>query len=170
MLDWMTTVRSYEESDRSALLRLISALQNHIASLDPLRRQKSSKDFDVGAYVANMLERVQRERGCILVAEENDTPVGCIVGVIPSPTSETLLESYPVSEGVILELVVEKGNRGSGIGSELMRAMETYFREEGCEQIRVSCFAPNTQAHRFYEASGYEDRNIEMVKRLSQLQ
>lgn len=51
-----------------------------------------------------------------------------------------------------------------------MEAMEEYFREQECEFVRVSCFAPNTDAHRFYEKSGYEDRNIEMVKRLRGLQ
>ena len=44
--------------------------------------------------------------------------------------------------------------------------MEEEFRTQGCEGIRVGCFAPNTDTHAFYEKCGYVDRYIEMLKKL----
>ena len=166
MLEPMAAIRPYTETDHAGLLRLIRELQDHISSLDPLRRLKSGNGFDVEAYMTNTMEKVRKERGCILVADDGNGIIGCVIGIIPSPSPEQSLESPPILEGVILELIVARKHRGSGVGSMLMEAMEQYYREEGAEYSRVSCFAPNEDAHRFYGACGYGDRNIEMLKSL----
>ena len=158
--------RSYEASDHEALLYLINGLQSYIASLDHLHRQKSGNDFDAENYVARMLQKVSDNEGEIFIAETDKEVVGCIVGYIPRPSKEDLLESYPAKEGVILELIVSEQMRGSGIGSELMKAMEEYFREKGCVFVRVTCFAPNIDAHTFYQKHGYGERSIDMLKKL----
>jgi ribosomal protein S18 acetylase RimI-like enzyme len=159
-------IRPYRQEDRENLIRLIVQLQEHIASLDPYHRQKSGSDFDVEVYVEKTLRKVQEEHGAIFVAETDNEIAGCIIGCIPEPSDADMLESYPVKEGSILELIVSEKSRGSGLGSELMKVMEEYFLQEGCKFARVACFAPNVDAHTFYEKYGYGDRNTDMLKRL----
>lgn len=160
------TLRPYRPTDRSSIIHLITQLQEHIALLDPFRRQKSGRDFNAAMYVEKTLKKIEEEHGTIFVAEIGDEIAGCIIGCIPEPSSADLLESYPVKEGSILELIVSEKSRGSGLGSNLMKAMEEYFLQAGCNFSRVACFAPNVDAHIFYEKYGYGDRNIDMLKRL----
>ncbi len=47
-------------------------------------------------------------------------------------TREELLELVPYKRGVVLELVVENGYRGKGIGTLLMEKIESYFKQKGC--------------------------------------
>lgn len=162
----MKTIRQYRQEDCDNVERLIVQLQETIASIDPFHRQKTGSDFDVKAYMKKTLERVEDECGAIFVAESDGKIVGCIIGCIPEPSEEDLLESHPVKEGMILELIVAEESRRSGLGSELMNAMETYFKKSGCIFVRVACFAPNVDAHRFYKKCGYGDRNIDMLKKL----
>jgi len=162
----MKNIRPYRQEDRKNLVRLIVQLQEHIAALDPYHRQKSGDDFDAEEYVEKTLKRVQEKHGAIFVAETDNEIAGCIIGCIPEPSDSDLLESYPVKEGSILELIVSEKSRGSGLGSELMKVMEEYFLKFGCKFSRVACFAPNVDAHIFYEKYGYGDRNIDMLKKL----
>ncbi|MDD5750975.1 MAG: GNAT family N-acetyltransferase [Candidatus Peribacteraceae bacterium] len=162
----MNDIRPYRPEDRKNLVRLIAQLQEHIAALDPYHRQKSGRDFDAEAYVEKTLKKVQEEHGAIFVAETDGEISGCIIGCIPEPSDADMLESYPVKEGSILELIVAEKSRGSGLGSDLMKAMEEYFLKCGCKFSRVACFAPNADAHIFYEKYGYGDRNIDMLKKL----
>ena len=160
------TLRPYRPTDRSAIIRLITQLQEHIALLDPYRRQKSGHDFDTATYVENTLKKVKEENGAIFVAEIDNDIAACIIGCIFKPSAEDLLESYPMKEGSILELIVSEKSRGSGLGSKLIKAMEDYFLRTGCTFSRVACFAPNLETHIFYGKCGYEDRNIELLKKL----
>ncbi|MDD5103770.1 MAG: GNAT family N-acetyltransferase [Candidatus Peribacteraceae bacterium] len=162
----MKIIRLYRREDHENLIHLIVQLQEHIASLDPYHRQKSGSDFDAEAYVKKTLKKVQEEHGAIFVAKTDGEISGCIIGCIPEPSDADMLESYPVKEGSILELIVAEKSRGSGLGSELMKVMEEYFLKCGCKFSRVACFAPNADAHIFYKKYGYGDRNIDMLKRL----
>ncbi len=142
------------------------ALQRHIAQIDPLKRQRSVSDFDATAYIDHLLQRIESANGVLLVALEAEVPVGFVAGIIPVETESDLLEHYPTKEGTIVELVVTEEQRGKNIGSDLLKAVEEYFKQEGCDSIRVGCFSPNTGAHMFYEKCGYSDRYIEMLKSL----
>lgn len=160
------SIRQFRPEDREDLAMLIVQLQEYIASLDTYHRQKSGRDFNAATYVEKTLKKVKDEHGTIFVAEIDNEIAGCIIGCIPEPSSTDLLESYPVKEGSILELIVSEKTRGSGVGSELMKVMEDYFLREGCKFSRVECFAPNIDAHTFYEKCGYGDRSIDMMKKL----
>lgn len=159
-------IRRYDPPDRPVLEKLMMELQQHIADLDPHKRNRPASDFDVSAYVTHMLTDVEREQGRIMVADLDGVPVGFIVGTIPAPDKEDLLDHYPSKEGKIDELIVSAEHRGKDIGKLLVKAMEDYLQEQGCEYIRVGVFAPNTSAHRFYEKCGYTDRYTEVLKKL----
>jgi GNAT superfamily N-acetyltransferase len=59
-------------------------------------------------------------------------------------------------EAQIMALVVDEGCRGRGIGSALMRHAERWAADHGADTVRVGSRITRTDAHRFYEAIGYE--------------
>lgn len=162
----MTTIRAYAPADRDVLLQLMTELQEHLSTMDPLKRIRSIENFDAAQYIDHLLEKVRHDKGKIFVAEEQDILLGFIAGTIPNEDPDDALDHYPAKEGNIIELVVSQKHRGRGAGRALMEKMETYFRGKNCEYIRVGCFAPNTGTHAFYEKCGYADRYLEMLKKI----
>lgn len=162
----MITVQPYTPEDKDALMRLMIELQGHVASIDPMHRIRTLEDFDTEKYIDDLLRTIERDRGILFVATEDNHLLGFIAGGIPQETEEDLLDHYPVREGKIYELVVSAKHRGQGTGRQLMEKMEEYFKEQNCEFIRVGCLAPNTATHAFYEKCGYNDRYVEMLKKI----
>ncbi len=160
----MLTVQTLSPADHPSIVLLMRELQEHLASIDPLKRIRSLPDFDAEAYVDHLLEQV-KEKGVVLLARDEDAVIGFIAGTIPSEDPDDKLDHYSSKEGKIIELVVSQKYRGQGAGRMLMEKIEEYFRDNGCEYIRVGCFAQNTGTHVFYEKCGYGDRYIEMLKK-----
>lgn len=162
----MISIHPFTPANRMSLISLMAELQEHLATIDPLKRIKTIPDFDAEAYINHLLEQM-KGKGVILIANDGNTVVGFIAGTIPGEDSEDALDHYPAKEGKIVELVVSQIHRGQGTGKLLMEKIEEYFRDNGCEYIRVGCFAQNTGTHAFYKKCGYGDRYIEMLKELS---
>ena len=123
----MIDIRPYNSEDRSALLQLMTELQGHIATLDPLHRLKNIEDFDAEAYIDHLLRQMKEEHGVILIAKEEDEVIGYVVGSIPLASEDDNLDHYPAVEGKVNELVVSEKHRGNNVGRELMRELEQYF-------------------------------------------
>ena len=158
-------VREYQESDRENLVHCIGLLQDYVASLDPLHRMRKLKDFDAHTYVSRSFEQIEENDGAIYVAEDEGKIIGCIIGVVHLDDPENI-ERYPSINGKILELIVLPEYRGQSVGNELMKKVEQYFTSKNCDVITVECFAPNKDAHRFYEKLNYSDRLITLIKPL----
>jgi predicted N-acetyltransferase YhbS len=92
-----------------------------------------------------------RDDHCVLVAELEG---GRVVGWIHACASY-LIEVNPRAE--IGGLVVDEGQRGSGIGKLLMRHAEEWARAKGLEAVSVRSNVIRGDAHRFYERLGYEN-------------
>ncbi|MBU0766222.1 GNAT family N-acetyltransferase [Patescibacteria group bacterium] len=160
-----TTIRKYrEEEDKEEIITLIEELQNHIASIDPLEKNKKMEDFDSNKYFKKLNDEVLQQNGIIIVAVEIDSIIGLAAGVINK--SEDALDHYPAIEGRTLELIVSDNHRRKGVGILLMQAMETYFQDNNCSYARVECFAPNQSAYDFYKKNGYDDRTIDLIKKI----
>ncbi len=163
----MITVRPYQQTDQESLLKLLTELQDHVASIDPEGKQREPAHFDADAYTQHLLKKVSQSEGIIFLAEIDGDIAGCIAGSIPELSEEDLLETYSSREGVIEELIVREQFRGKNIGHVLMQNMEEYFQSNQCEFIRVGVFAPNERAYHFYKKMGYKDRYLEVLKKLS---
>jgi GNAT superfamily N-acetyltransferase len=84
----------------------------------------------------------------VLLAEQSGAVVGWIHG-----SEQELLESGSRCE--ILGLVVTAEHRGTGIGRELVAALERWASGRGLEQISVRSNVLRTESHPFYERLGY---------------
>ncbi len=157
-------IRQYYPKDRLELESLMIGLQQYIADIDPLKRNRSSSDFDCTGYFDYLLSQIENENGSIFVAEDEGIPVGFVAGTVQPDSKSESLGHYPTKEGQVVELIVSEKQRGKQIGKALMEKVETYLKSVGCDSVRVGCFAPNRGAHAFYEKCGYSDRYIEMLK------
>lgn len=63
-------------------------------------------------------------------------------------------------------LVVDKKNRGEGIGRRLEEEVVRLAREHGCDRVVVHCHSRRTEAHAFYRKQGYEESPKYLIKKL----
>lgn len=152
-------------ADRREFVRLMEELQDFLVSVDDLKRERRMPEYGEG-YTERTLQNVSKSNGVVYVAEAEGRIVGLVVGIMPEQTKEQLLEQVPFKRGVVLELVVEDGFRGKGVGTMLMEKMEGYFKQNGCSVSGVDVFFPNKTAYRLYRKLGYRERDIWMTKKL----
>jgi ribosomal protein S18 acetylase RimI-like enzyme len=158
-------IREYQESDRTAFVKLMEQLMDYIASIDDLKRIRRMPEFGE-SYAKRTLQKVAENNGIIYVAELDSEPVGVVVGTILEQSREDQLEHVPSKFGEVLELVVKTGYRGKGVGTTLMNKLEKYFKKNKCNISGVGVLAPNKNAHRLYRKLGYKDRSFYMTKNL----
>jgi predicted N-acetyltransferase YhbS len=99
----------------------------------------------VAARLSRILARSDQQ---FLVAEVEGRPVAWIHMALSE-----IVESEPFV--MIAGLVVDRQNRGNGIGRLLVAQAEKWTREQGCSIVRLSSSATRAAAHQFYEALGY---------------
>lgn len=155
--------KQYRETDFKDLLLCMEGLQDFIVNTDPLKRLRRMKKYGK-YYTENLIKKIDKHDGKIMLAYDNKRVVGCIAGVIEKQSKDDLLECVPTKAGRILELFVSEGIRGHGIGKRMMKQMEEYFERKGCDIVRVEVFEPNHSAHKFYNRAGYSDRSIDLIK------
>ena len=158
-------IRAYRDADRTEFVRLIEELQDYLVSIDDLKRERRMPEYGE-SYTERTLQNVAKNNGIIYVAETEGRVVGLVVGIMPEQTREELLERVPFKRGIVLELVVEGEYRKKGVGTMLMKKMEDFFKQNGCNVSGVDVFSPNKIAYRLYCKLGYRERDIWMTKKL----
>jgi len=71
------------------------------------------------------------------------------------------LETGPFCE--IGGLVVDAGSRGTGIGRQLVEKAKKWTAERSISRLRVRCQVKRTDAHTFYEHTGFEEKKEQKV-------
>lgn len=159
-------IREYRPEDHAAVASLMEELQQHIATIDPLKRNRCGPQYG-SFYTDHLLNNLkEHEKGICLVAVADDMVVGCIVMTIDPQTDIDLLGEFPLKDARITELVVAQDMRSKGVGTLLMEAAEDYARKQNCTCIRTVVFSPNTNAYRFYQKLGFEERCVDVIKTL----
>lgn len=158
-------IRPYHIEDFDILVSLLEQLQDYVSALDTLNMMRRLPEYGKD-YTQRLLERVEKDQGKILLAELNKKPVGMIAGAIREQTPAEQLEKVYAKRGRILELFVEEKARKLGVGKRLMESMEEYLASQGCTVIRIEVFAANQNARDFYDSLGYNDRVVDMMKKI----
>lgn len=130
----MTTIRSARNYDAPALAALCGELG-----------YQATRQQVVARFAAIEMEPTSR----VLVAEDAE---GRIIGWLQVAVHAHLVDD-DVAE--VLGLVVAESARGAGIGTDLLRAAESWARERGAARMRVRSRVERERAHRFYERTGY---------------
>ena len=66
----------------------------------------------------------------------------------------------------ITALVINEGQRRSGVGKDLIKEAERRARRAGAARIELTSAASRSAAHEFYKSAGYEEMSLRFVKRL----
>lgn len=140
------TIRDARADDAPAVARLLTEL---------------GYPSDAGA-VDERLERLQVVGDRVLVAEVD----GDVVGVAHLQVTPALERDRPAAKlGV---LVVDKAQRGRGIGRALVEAAEAEGRMRGCELLFLTTAERRDGAHAFYERVGLEQTGRRYSRTLSE--
>ncbi len=151
----------YEEQYAEQVKDLLVELQEHIALID-----KYQLNF-VGPEYREKYFKFTIKKDKIFLAVENGVVQGLVVGEIKENYSNLDKTMYACpKQGYVDELVVRKGNRGLGIGQSLLNKIESCFKQEGCKYIQLGVFAYNENARKFYKKNGYEERMLNLIKKV----
>jgi GNAT superfamily N-acetyltransferase len=139
------TLRSADVSDSIAIAALMTELGY------------PSKAPDIQRRLTRLLAHADYTA---VVAESKGEVVGLIIVHL-----EHGLE-YDAVDGRIMGLVVDDRWRGRGLGKHLMQHMERWCQERGAGRVLLTSANRRADAHRFYDAIGYERTGIRFMKRL----
>jgi len=64
----------------------------------------------------------------------------------------------------VVNLAIDEGNRGRGLGSEVLDRVRELARERGCDHLKVSCEWDNEGARRFYRDAGLRPKQVDYVQ------
>lgn len=156
----------YDEKYLEDVKDLLVELEEYIISIDKDELDQLHPEYRDKMAILD-LEEVRNFNGKCFLAIEDDKAIGLIMGTIPPYDEYDYLDYKCPKRGEITELVVSQHIRSKGIGKELMRVMEDYFKENGCEYVLVDVFAYNENAIKFYEKSGYHSRMLVDIKKLN---
>ena len=90
----------------------------------------------------------------ILVAESNNIIVGSVMGIV---CNELYGECRPFL--VVENMVVDKNFRRQGIGTVLLKELETAAKKLNCTQMILVTESDRTDACSFYEKYGFQKNN-----------
>ena len=98
----------------------------------------------------------------MFVAEKNGKKVGAAVTTIQNMLHMGGKFLY------IQELIVDDKERGSGIGSKMLKYIEDFSKENGCFALQLTQPRSSSQFHKerteFYTKNGYEDEGQARIK------
>ncbi len=137
-----------------------------IQKLNSLLFKREQKRFDSTLDISwpfskkgeEYFERILSEKnGRAWLAEDNDKPVGYLIGSI----AQKVPKSRTIKKRAILDnMFVLKNYRNKGIGGRLVKEFIAWAKENGADNLRVTAFAGNKEAIKFYRQNGFRDYNL----------
>lgn len=155
----------YEDKYLEDVRDLLVELEEYILTVDKDELDQLHPEYREKMALLD-LEEVNENDGKCFLAIENDKAIGLIMGTIIKYDEYDYLDYKCPKRGEITELVVSQKVRSKGIGRELMKVMEQYFKDNGCEYVLVDVFAYNDNAINFYEKHDYHARMYVDIKKL----
>ncbi len=155
----------YEEKYLEDIKDLLVELEEYIISIDKDNLDRLHPEYRDKMAILD-LEEVKNNNGKCFIAVEDNKAVGVIMGIITSYGEYDYLDYKCPKRGEITELIVSKKIRSKGIGKQLIKKLEDYFKSIDCEYIIVDVFAYNDLGINFYNKEGYHSRMLTKIKKL----
>jgi len=141
----MVSIRPSSEEDVPRIVDLYRQLAIHVSGVE---EERSPSPDDYRQVFAEICADPRHE---ILVAECDGKIVGTVVLLFVPELS------HAASPWALVEnLVVDSGYRQRGIGRMMLDHVITRAREIGCNRIQLCSDRRRDEAHRLYEAAGFE--------------
>lgn len=155
----------YEDKYLEDVKDLLVELEEYILTIDKDHLDQLHPEYRDKMAVID-LEEVNKHDGKCYIAVNDGKAVGVIMGIVGEYDEYDYLDYKCPKRGVITELIVSKNVRSNGLGQQLMKKMEDYFRSINCEYVVIDVFAYNDLAINFYEKQGYHTRGLLDIKKL----
>lgn len=94
-------------------------------------------------------ETCHRPDYLLLVAKDGGTVLGSAIGIVCIALDTPFL--------VVENVVVRKESRGMGVGRAMFGELDRFARAENCGYAMLASSGYRTDAHKFYEAIGFDD-------------
>jgi GNAT superfamily N-acetyltransferase len=134
--DLQYSIRPAVEGDDAGILNCLAA------AFEPYRT-----DYTAGAFADTVLDTTtlcgRMQRMHVLVATSGSGIIGTIAG------------KASTNEGQIRGMAVLPEVRRTGIAGQLLSAIESWLRGQGCNRVTLNTTLPLKSATRFYEKNGY---------------
>ena len=145
------TIEKLDPADIDAVAPLWTALLDHVAALPdaivPVRPSDESWELER----KEMLEALAGD-AFALVARRDGEAVGYLFARIEGPDPVWYTGD---AHAELAHLSVAEGERGNGVGSALMDAMDAELERRGVEDVEIGVDTGNEMAVRLYERRGY---------------
>ncbi|MGC0376260.1 N-acetyltransferase family protein [Streptomyces sp. SAI-229] len=138
---------------RAAVADDVPAIVGMLAD-DPLGARRESPD-DLSPYLT-ALERLDADPNQHLVVAVRE---GRVVGTLQL-TVVPGLSRRGATRSIIEAVRVHADERGSGLGSRLVKWAIDVSRREGCQLVQLTSDNTRTDAHRFYERLGFTTSHV----------
>ncbi len=110
--------------------------------------------FRPGDELEDVKLKLQRDPDLFLVAEQDDTIVGSVIG------------GWDGRRGWIYHLAVKPDHQRKGIGLGLVRELEKRLASKGAKKVNAQVYKRNERSSEFFRAIGYETQPDLMGKQL----
>ena len=158
-------IRAYQPTDRAAVAALMEQFCAYLQGLDASGRIAYRAD-SAEYYTATMLQCAAERDGIVYVAESGGAVIGFVGGHVGEQSADEQYEVGPAKPGIIREIFVTDGYRGSGVGERLLERMQAYLAGQGCDSVRLVVHAANERARQFYRRAGYGEWLVYMLRPL----
>ncbi len=155
----------YEDKYLEDVRDLLTELEEYLVSIDEDNLDHVHKEYHEKMALLD-LEEVNNNSGKCYLAIENNKVLGLIMGIIRNYDEYDYLDYKCPKSGEITELIVTSKTRSKGIGKDLMKTIENYFKANNCEYSFVDVFAYNKLGINFYDKQGYHSRMYSNIKKL----
>ena len=145
-------VIEYEAKYLEDVKDLLVELEEYIVSIDKDHLDQVHPEYREKMAIIDLAE-VNKNNGKCYLAVENYKAIGLIMGCI-----------FPYDEYDYLDFkcpIISKG-----IGKELIKKMEEFFKSVECEYVIVDVFAYNEIGKKFYNKKDYHTRMETMIKKI----
>ncbi|MBQ7240816.1 MAG: GNAT family N-acetyltransferase [Bacilli bacterium] len=156
----------YEEIYLEDVKDLLVELEEYIISIDQDNLDRLHPDYRDKMALKD-LEEVKNNNGKCYLAIDDNKVYGLIMGIVGTYDEYDYLDYKCPKRGIVTELVVSKKYRSGGVGQQLMKRLEEYFKSIDCEYILIDVFGYNDDALKFYFKQGYHARMLTTIKKIS---
>ena len=158
-------IEEYSDKYIEDVKDLLVELEEYILSIDKDNLDQLHPEYREKMALLDLNEVKNYNGKCYLYIQDNKA-VGLIMGTIPPYDEYDYLDYKCPKKGEITELIVTNKIRSQGIGYELIKKMEEYFKSLGCEFVLVDVFAYNEVGKKFYKKNDYHTRMEIMIKKI----
>lgn len=157
-------IRRADRRDRALVLLFHRALYvAHREAILPTDVAEFYAYRDLDSALQDDVDSLLRSpRAVVMIAERAGEAIGYATGHTEDDDERRVLRR----KGVVEDWYVDAAARGAGIGTRLLDALATVFRDAGCQVIESTTWPFNAGARRAHEALGFHEVEVKYRKKL----